>query len=253
MDSDSWNRQDSKIKMRGCLFLFLSYASDPFTLSSSQILSPWLGWYSWPYRPARLHWLTGRYGNPMPESTMSPGAVRDKKFGLRKTVNRKMWIKVVVATAGGRSELVSGCGQLLHTPGLGWNLLHLWGLHGASQVHQKVEKLFIEFFNNHFKNYSFLREALGNGRSQVAAVGSIQVTNNWSLLAVLKEKYHKIFESFIFAFCHSSAPKSENRFLTTLVGWRLLFHHCDYSHILDFFLIKQLFFIIVPLYYSQRI
>jgi hypothetical protein len=29
---------------------------------------------------------------------------------------------------------------------------------------------------NHFMEYSFLREALGNGRSQVAAVGSIQVT-----------------------------------------------------------------------------
>jgi hypothetical protein len=40
------------------------------------------------------------------------------------------------------------------------------------------KKRFISFFNNHFKKYSFLREALGNGRSQVAAVGSIQVINN---------------------------------------------------------------------------
>jgi hypothetical protein len=31
------------------------------------------------YRPARLHRLTGRYDNPMPESTISP--FRDYEFG----------------------------------------------------------------------------------------------------------------------------------------------------------------------------
>ncbi len=58
-----------KRQKRGHLFLFLSFASDPSTLSSNQILSPWPGWYSWPNRPATLHRLAGWYDNPMPEST----------------------------------------------------------------------------------------------------------------------------------------------------------------------------------------
>ncbi len=90
-----------------------------------------------------------------------------------------------------------------------------WSLSG----YQKWEKDLFSFsttLESHFKEYSFLREALGNGRSQVAAVGSIQVTNK--LLTVLKEKYQKIFEPFNFACRHYNALNSVHR----VSRWRVI-------------------------------